>query len=207
MSLFLLEDVKYKNIKYPKIEIEDKQISFICGESGTGKSTLLKLLNGVITAESGKITYLNNLIESYDSIDLRKEAMLVGQTVYLFDKTIRENFYEYYDFRCIDKPSDEEIRKYLKISCIDFSLDTVCTTMSGGERQRVYIAICLSMLPKTIMFDEPTSALDECTSDRLLNNIIEFCKTMDMSVVVISHNKALADRYAENLIYLSREDN
>ncbi|WP_304340235.1 ABC transporter ATP-binding protein [Metaclostridioides mangenotii] len=207
MSLFLLEDVRYKNIKYSKIEIEDKKISFICGESGTGKSTLLKLLNGVITADSGKISYLNNLIESYDSIDLRKDAMLVGQTVYLFDKTIRENFYEYYDFRCIDKPSDEEIIKYLKICCIDFSLDSVCTTMSGGERQRVYISICLSMLPKTIMFDEPTSALDEYTSDRLLNNIIEFCKSMDMSVVVISHNKALADRYAEKLIYLSREDN
>lgn len=114
MSLFLLEDVRYKNIKYPKIEIEEKKISFICGESGTGKSTLLKLLNGVITADSGKISYLNNLIESYDSIDLRKDAMLVGQTVYLFDKTIRENFYEYYDFRCIDKPSDEEINKIFK---------------------------------------------------------------------------------------------
>ncbi len=206
MSLFLLENISFKNIKYPHIKIESKEVTFICGESGTGKSTMLRLLNGVISPDSGMIRYLNKPLEYSNSIELRKEVILVGQTVYLFDSTIKQNIYTYYEYRSLPKPADSDIKKFLTVCCIDIDLETLCTTMSGGERQRVYIAICLSLLPKTIMLDEPTSALDEHNSNQLMSNIIEFCKENDLSLIVISHNKALANKYADRLINLSREE-
>ncbi|MCL2690410.1 MAG: ABC transporter ATP-binding protein [Chitinispirillia bacterium] len=202
--LFSLKNVWFKDIiRYPDIEIPQGGVTFICGESGCGKSTLLKLLNNVASYVCGEILYAGKLIEDYEPVALRREVLFCGQTTFLFSSAIRENFSEFYKYRDLSSISDDEINKYLKICAANFSLDAPCATMSGGERHRVFTSICLSLRPKVLLLDEPTSALDSTTSNTVMSNIKIFCKENNITLIVVSHNMALAQTYADNVITLA----
>lgn len=204
-KLFILDEPAFGGIlEYPKMEIRDQGITFIQGASGAGKSTLLKLLNGSLSPESGVIYYRGTDIGKMDTIHLRKEVILIGQNVYFFDKSIRENFEEYYGYRDLPVPDEKTMRKYLRICEADFRLEDSCVTMSGGERQRVFIAICISFMPRAILMDEPTSALDTGTSERLLHNLRAFCRENQIAMVVVSHDDSLAEKYADDIITIER---
>lgn len=189
-------------INYPTLEIPAGQVTFISGESGSGKSTLLKLINNVLSTHSGEITYNGKNINTYNSIQLRKEILLCGQTVYLFDKTIRGNFNEYYAYRDLPPISDDQMNAHLHTCCLHFPLNTLCATLSGGEKHRVFIAICLSLMPKVLLLDEPTAALDEPTAHCLLQSLKAFCINQDITLVIVSHSSALAQAYADHTITL-----
>ncbi len=191
-------------IRYPNIKIAKGKTTFIHGPSGCGKSTLLKLINGTTSPDSGEIFYKGNNIENIDTIDLRREILLVAQSVFLFTGTIEENFKKYYEYRDRDLPTKETMEKFLKICSAEFPLETRCETMSGGERQRVYIAIFLSFMPDVLMLDEPTSALDNTSSDIMMSNIKNFTKDNEMTTVVVSHYLPLAEKYGDNIIALER---
>jgi len=205
MALFSLKNVWFKDIiHYPNIEISQGGAAFICGESGCGKSTLLKLLNGAVSAESGEILYCGRRIEEYDPVMLRREVLLCGQSTFLFDGSVQENFNEFYKYRDLPFANQEEINTYLKICAAGFPLDAPCATMSGGERQRVFTAVCLSMRPKVLLLDEPTSALDDMTANAMVSNIKTFCHENNITLIVVSHNKTLAQAYADTVITLER---
>ena len=208
MALFILKNVNYQDIvRYPHMEISEGIVTFVCGESGSGKSTLLKLLNGVLSPSEGEILYRNQAPEDYDSIQLRREVLLLGQSAYLFDKSIRDNFDEYYRYRGIEALSDEQMKAYLNICAVDLPLDSMCQVLSGGERQRIFTAINLSYQPKVFMMDEPTSALDEQNARMLVGNIKAYCKEHETSLIIVSHDQAMADTYADDTIRLSRSVN
>lgn len=203
MALFNIEDVNYKKIiRYPNIEISEGGATFIFGESGSGKSTLLKLLNGVLSPTEGIIKYADKNIEDYDPISLRREVLLISQSVYLFDMSIKDNFKEYYAYRDLENISEEAMKSYLDICSVHLPLDSMCSVMSGGERQRVFIAINLSFQSKVLMLDEPTSALDYKNANALLENVKSFCKKEDKTLLIVSHDRAIANKFADNIINL-----
>ena len=74
--------------------------------------------------------------------------------------------------------------------------------MSGGEKQRLYIAIYLSFKPKVIMLDEPTSALDEENSHEVIKNILSFSKENKITSLIVSHDKELANAFADNTVVI-----
>jgi putative ABC transport system ATP-binding protein len=206
MSAFKLQNVNYKNIiRYPDIEIRQGYTTFISGESGSGKSTLLKLLNGIASPTSGDIFYLGKNITDYDPMNLRREVLLVGQQPYLFDMSVRDNFREYYAYRELENIGDEQIRYFLKICVSDNQLDDNCTVMSGGERQKIFTTINLSFSSKVLMLDEPASALDYENANTLLSNIKIYCKEQKKTLIVVSHDKTLVDKYADEVINISKE--
>ena len=166
------------------------------------KSTLLKLLNGVVSTDAGEILYSGAPIEDYDPVALRREVLLCGQSAFLFDGSVWENFVEYRKYREMPAISREEANTYLKICVAEFPLDAVCTTMSGGERQRVFTAVCLSLKPKVFLLDEPTSALDDGTAYQMMANLVVYCREQNITLVVISHSKALMGSFAEHTIFL-----
>lgn len=202
MTLFELKNVSFKNITTYNLIIKENITTFVCGKSGTGKSTLLKLLNATVSKDSGEIYYKNKSIEQYDTINLRKEVMLVSQNVFLFDDTIKNNFNKFYEYRNEYVKDDNTKRDMLKLCAIDFDINTDCQNMSGGERQRIFTAIHLSFMPKILMLDEPTSALDAHTSDLLINNLKNYCEQNCITLIIISHDKTLIQKYKDDVINL-----
>ncbi|MHB1314337.1 MAG: ABC transporter ATP-binding protein [Christensenellales bacterium] len=207
-AVLSVESVCFKNIiDYPDLAIEEGKATFLTGESGSGKSTLLRLFNGTVSPSAGTVFYRGKNVAQLDTVALRREVLLAGQSVFLFDRTIRENFKEFYGYRGLSAPGDEEIETCLSLCLANFPLDTVCTTMSGGERHRVYIAICLSLMPKVLMLDEPTAALDAQNAAALLRSVTSFCRSHGMTLLVVSHDAALSREFADNVIVLDRRDN
>ncbi len=191
-------------ICYPKIEIEENVFTFISGESGCGKSSLLKILNRLILPKEGEIFYKDCDIYKQDVISYRKKVMLVSQEVFLLDKSIEENFIFYYESREESVISKEKMSEFLNICQIDMSLDTPCTNLSGGEKQRVFLAICLSFCPEVLLLDEPTSALDEKTSINLLTSIKQFCFTSNITPIAVCHSDFLVNKFADRVIRLTK---
>lgn len=194
-------------ITYPDMQIPDGQNTFLTGPSGSGKSTLLRLFNGTLTPSGGDIFFNARSIAKMDTIELRKDVLLVGQSVFLFDTTVRDNFCKFYEYRNLPVPADDYIQKLLRICCADFPLDKSVVTMSGGERHRVFIAICLSFMPKVIMLDEPTSALDGDTAAKLLQSVLAFSKENGMTIIVVCHDTALTNCFSENKIMIGGQAN
>lgn len=140
-----------------------------------------------------------------DTVGLRREVLLASQNVFLFDGTIRENFEQFYDYRDEQCPGEAGISGYLALCCADFPPDARCETLSGGEKQRVFLAIHLSLSPKVLMLDEPTSALDEATAGRLFSQIKAHCAEKGITLVVVCHDRKLVDAYADQVIALEKK--
>jgi len=160
------------------------------------------MFNGTLTQSSGDIFFNNINILDIETIKLRKEVLLISQAVFLFDGTIKDNFREFYSYRQEKLLDDDKIKLFLDICQLDFSLDKDCSEMSGGEKQRLYISIYLSFKPKVLMFDEPTSALDEENSHEVIKNILSFSKENGITAIVVSHDKRLANDFADNTVVI-----
>ena len=195
-------DLSYKHLNYPTVEIIDNKINFIHGPSGSGKSTLLKLFNKSISPDKGQINFKGQELRKLDSIELRKNITLCGQSSFLFPGTIYDNFKKYYSLREENLPSKEEIENILEICQIDFDLDKDTYNLSGGEKQRVFIALILSFNPKVVLLDEPTSALDDKTAYKLMENIISYSRAHKITMVIVSHNDGIIEKFSENNIYI-----
>lgn len=209
MEDFILEtkDLSFNEIiNYKDIQIIKNKANFIVGKSGTGKSTLLRLFNGTLSPSNGIIYFLGKNSNEIDTVELRQGVLLISQSVYLFDVSIKENFEQFYNYRDLTPPTEEEMKYFLDLCCVPFPLENNCTNMSGGERQRIYIAIFLSFKPKVLMLDEPTSALDKQNSNNVMENVISYCKKNEITVVVVSHDASITERFADKVITIGEED-
>ncbi len=167
-------------------------IAFV-GPSGAGKTTLVKLIVGLYTPESGRILYNGHPGPGVDLNTLRERIGLVTQDPQLFSGTIRENL-------LFVRPgaSDAECREVLtKAACdsllarADHGLDTVIgeggVKVSGGEKQRLSIARALLRRPHLLLFDEATSSLDSLTEEEISRTIREVARARDVMTLLIAH--------------------
>lgn len=195
------KNLEFLHIRYPNLKIEKGEVTFLIGPSGVGKSTLFKLMNQTVSPTNGTLIYSDDF-STNDPVQLRQEISLVSQDVFLFDDTIKNNFLRFYNLRKQENLREEQIKQYLSICQLDLPLDKPTSLMSGGERQRLYLALFLSFRPKVILLDEPTSALDVATGVKVLNQVIMFAKKQDMTVVIISHDPKLVEHFHESVIDL-----
>ena len=201
-----MEILRFENVKFIKeyddFTINKNEIVFVVGKSGSGKSTLLKLINNTLQMKSGRIFYKDTNILNIKPVELRRNIMMTSQENFLFDKTIKENFHEFYKLRDLENLTDDEIVKFLKIADFDVDVNLDVEKLSGGEKQRVFLAIALSMRPAVLLLDEPTSALDSNTAFNMMKNIVDYCKHNDITLVVVSHARNLVDEFADKTIDL-----
>lgn len=201
-----MEILRFENVKFIKeyddFTIDKNEVVFVVGKSGSGKSTLLKLINNTLQMKSGRIFYKDENILNIKPVELRRNIIMTSQENFLFDMTIRENFHEFYKLRDLDRLTDEEIAKFLKITNFDVDLNLNVEKLSGGEKQRVFLAITLSLDPDVLLLDEPTSALDNKTAFDMMKNIVDYCKHNDITLVVVSHARQLVDEFADKIIDL-----
>jgi len=201
-----MEILRFENVKFIKeyddFSIDKNEVVFVVGKSGSGKSTLLKLINNTLQMKSGRIFYKDENILNIKPVELRRNIIMTSQENFLFDMTIRENFHEFYKLRDLEELTDDEITKFLKITNFDVDLNLNVEKLSGGEKQRVFLAIALSLDPEVLLLDEPTSALDNKTAFDMMENIVDYCKHNDITLVVVSHARQLVNEFADKIIDL-----
>lgn len=172
--------------------IEKGEFATIVGESGAGKTTILNMLGGMDTCDEGQIIVDGNEISSYNSRQLttyrRKDIGFVFQFYNLVPNLTALENVELASDIC-DNPMDPV--EVLKEVGLAERLNNFPSQLSGGEQQRVAIARALAKNPKLLLCDEPTGALDYKTGRAILKLLHDMCKKLKMTVVIITHNKAI----------------
>lgn len=174
----------------------------IMGPSGSGKSSLLRLLNLLTSPTQGQIMYKNKNIQDYDPIELRRNIGYIPQKPYLFGTTVQENVTYPYELRG-QRPDFIEIHRYLDQLRLEKNiLQKKNTALSGGEQQRIALIRSLLMKPNIILLDEVTAALDEENTLLLEQFILQEQHLHHLTLLFITHNLQQARRLGHKMLYL-----
>lgn len=183
--------------------IEKGEFVIILGPSGAGKSTVLNILGGMDTPDEGKIIIDGTDISKFNSRSLTKyrrdDVGFVFQFYNLVQNlTARENI----ELATQISKSALDVDEVLKLVGLDHRKDNFPSQLSGGEQQRVSIARAIAKNPKLLLCDEPTGALDYKTGKQILKTLQDTCKNTGTTVIVITHNSALAPM-ADRVIHIN----
>lgn len=169
----------------------------IIGSSGSGKTTVLKMVNGLITPDGGRILIKGQDMRQMDLIALRRQIGYAIQGSVLFPHlTVAENIaYVPELLNGRDKAKTKAaVRKWLaKVGLSEALLDRYPSELSGGQQQRVGIARAFVSSPKVIFADEPTGNLDSRTSKQVLYRMLEMSKNSGVTFVMVTHEPDLAE--------------
>jgi len=193
------------------ISIEIKQGEFVAliGHTGSGKSTLIQHINGLLKPTSGRI-----LIDDIDITkknvkltSIRKKVGLVFQypEYQLFEETIEKDISFGPHNLGLDKDEiNRRVQRAMKIVGLDFEeyKDKSPFEISGGQKRRVAIAGVVAMEPNVLILDEPTAGLDPKGRDDILGKIVELYKENDMTIVLVSHSMEDVAKVANRVIVM-----
>ncbi|WP_295156151.1 ABC transporter ATP-binding protein [uncultured Ruminococcus sp.] len=186
-------EVEIHALKDASFEIEKGEFCVIVGASGAGKTTILNILGGMDTLTSGSVKLDGREISKLNKKELtayrRYDIGFVFQFYNLVQNLTAKENVELAAQICKD-PLDAE--KVLKQVGLGERMKNFPAQLSGGEQQRVAIARALAKNPKLLLCDEPTGALDYNTGKAVLKLLQDTCRKSGMTVVVITHNSALA---------------
>ena len=195
-------DGKRDVLKHASMNFGSTGMCAIVGESGSGKSTVVNLLLGAYHPQQGSILVGNKPLETLSRESYYSHISVVSYNTYIFNETIRQNFM----LAKVNVTDDEIFAALKKVNLYDFiidngGLDKVITedaaNISGGQKQRLALAINLVANKDIYIFDEATSNIDIESEAIIMNNIKELSK--EKSVIVISHR--LANIIAADTIY------
>ncbi len=175
-------------LQHISFTIEAGETAALVGSTGSGKSTIIKLVNRTYEADSGQIFLDDRDIRTWDVNALRKHVVMIEQDVVLFSRSISENI----SFAANEEATDQDIRRAAMVAQahefiqdFEHGYDTVVgnrgANLSGGQRQRLAIARALLAHPRILILDDATSALDSATEASLQNalqNIAGDCTTL-----------------------------
>lgn len=192
------------------LEIGQGQFVGIIGHTGSGKSTLIQHLNGLMKATSGDILYDGQSIyaEGYDMRKLRSQVGLVFQYPehQLFEvDVISDVFFGPKNQGLSEEESEKNAREALEL--VGFPEKYYKQSpfeLSGGQKRRVAIAGVLAMKPKVLILDEPTAGLDPKGRDEILDQIAKLHKETGMTVVLVSHSMEDVARYVDRIIVMNK---
>lgn len=201
--MYQFDHVKYKEIlNLPDLEINENEITIIMGQSGSGKTSLLRLLNKLTSPTEGRIFYKNKNLKELNSVELRREVSMLSQSPRAFPGTVKENLLKALELQDKAIPEDKVLLDWLKRLKLNISLDGDITRLSGGEGQRLSLIRILLTRPKVLLLDEPTSALDELSGDVLMDSLCAYQKESPFTLIIVTHSKELAKTYAQRIITL-----
>ena len=192
------------------LEIGQGQFVGIIGHTGSGKSTLIQHLNGLMKATSGDILYDGQSIyaEGYDMRKLRSQVGLVFQYPehQLFEVDVRSDVcFGPKNQGLSEEESEKNAREALEL--VGFPEKYYKQSpfeLSGGQKRRVAIAGVLAMKPKVLILDEPTAGLDPKGRDEILDQIAKLHKETGMTVVLVSHSMEDVARYVDRIIVMNK---
>lgn len=202
---FHLENITFKNVlSIDHLDIPANQLTCIIGESGSGKTTLLRMLNHLASPDSGIIELDGKNLMDWDPVALRRKVVMLSQAPVMFEGTVRDNLLIGLHFSGKPAVADAALTQLLEQLHLHLSLDEDSTSLSGGERQRVGLARVLLLDPSVLLLDEPSSALDEETARSVMNQLIRYGRSKDMTIIMVTHSSDLVDNFAENIIRIDK---
>lgn len=194
-------------LKNINLTINDGEIYGLVGKSGTGKSTLLKCINGVETYDSGILKIDGIEIKNYNTKEIRAFRKNMGMIFQHFSLMERKTVYENvalpmtcwgYKRDIIDK----RVKDLLKLVDIEDKIYDKPRVLSGGQKQRVAIARALSLNPKNLLCDEATSSLDPKTTTSILSLLRRINESLGITIVLVTHEMSVVRQICEKLSIL-----
>lgn len=189
------------------LEIPEGEFVTIIGSSGCGKTTVLKLINGLLTPDSGKIFVNNQDISLLDQNKLRRQIGYVIQGIGLFPHmTIFDNIAYVPHLLKINRAEVSEIVSSLleMIGLDEQLLWRYPYELSGGQKQRIGIARALAGKPKIMLMDEPFGAVDEITRKTLQEEILKIQKQLNITILFVTHDIREALRLGHRVIVMDK---
>ena len=182
-------------------EVHSGEVLAVVGPSGSGKSSLLRLLNRLDEPTSGTV-FLDGV--DYRQIEprkLRREVGFVTQRPFLFPGSVAQNL-KYGPAQHGETFSEEAVSELLvNVGLRDYASRNVAN-LSGGEAQRVSVARTLANSPRILLLDEPTSALDDASKIGIEALLRQIMSNMQLTCVLVTHDKAQAARLADRALLL-----
>jgi energy-coupling factor transport system ATP-binding protein len=192
------------------LEIPDNQFIGLIGHTGSGKSTLVQLLNGLLRPTSGRVLYNGKDIheDGFDKKALRANVGLVFQYPehQLFETTIFEDV-------CFGPKnlglSKEDIERRAKealnsVGIPEEMYKQAPFDLSGGQKRRVAIAGVLAMHPEVLILDEPTAGLDPAGRDEIFDLICSMKKELGITIILVSHSMEDVAKYVDRIIVMNQ---
>ena len=165
----------------------------ILGASGSGKSTILKIITGLLRADGGKVTVNGRRVDQlseHEMMAVRADLGMIFQEGALFDSlTVRENV-GYKLFEETDMPLDEandRVEEVLGFVGLGEFIDRMPSALSGGQRRRVAIARAMAFKPRILLYDEATTGLDPITAITVNDEIIKLRDLEEVASIVVTH--------------------
>lgn len=195
-------DFQLKNISF---QVQQNEVLGLVGRNGTGKSTILKMLNGLVAYDTGDIYYNKISLQKMSEVQLREMRKKV---VYIFQNAnLLENKTVFYHLSLayklnkqkVDKEKIDEILNFMEISHLK---NSICGNLSGGQQQKVGIAMALLQNPQVLLCDEITSALDANSEQEIIKLLNLIKEKMRISIVMVSHNLTLLKNFCDKIIIL-----
>jgi putative ABC transport system ATP-binding protein len=191
------------------VQIASREFVALLGTSGSGKSSLLNLIAGLDRPTSGAVVVEKNDLAKLSREELAKYRLhTVGMVFQSFNlipsMTLLENVELPLRFAEVDRDKREALAKQaLDRVGLSARLQHRPTELSGGEQQRASLARALINQPRFLLADEPTGNLDSQTGTEIMNFIREFNETLGMTIIMVTHERTLAERYASRMIFLA----
>jgi D-methionine transport system ATP-binding protein len=187
------------------LQIKEGEIFGIIGYSGAGKSSLIRLLNGLERPTKGKVIVAGRDIANIKGKELRKARQEIGMIFQhfnlLWSRTVRENIAFPLEIAGVPKEQRKKrVDELIQLVGLQGRENAYPSQLSGGQKQRVGIARALANNPKVLLCDEATSALDPQTTDSILELLVDINKRLGLTIVLITHEmhviRKICDRVA-----------
>src|ERR1700692_4278475 len=181
----------------------------LLGSSGSGKSSVLNLIAGLDRPTSGSVIVQPRNLADLSREDLAKYRLhTVGMVFQSFNliasMTLAENVELPMRFAEIDRGERDGLaREALARVGLQARMNHRPSELSGGEQQRAALARALIKRPKLLLADQPTRNVDSRTGTEIMNMVRDFNRQLGMTIVMVTHERALAERYAQRLIFLA----
>ncbi|MDR3597522.1 ATP-binding cassette domain-containing protein [Clostridium sp.] len=202
--MFEIKSLKFKDIlDIPFLRI-NKNITCIVGPSGSGKTTLLRMLNGLNVPDEGTIYYNNKDISKMDTIKLRRNVVMLGQTTVIYSGTIEDNLQIGLEFSQKVPASKMAMEEALKRVELKKEISDTCNNLSGGEKQRLCLARVMLMNADTYLLDEPSAALDKETEEFIIENFSKFVLESNKELIMITHSEQIAEKFLDSIIRIEK---
>jgi len=193
------------------LKIETGQFIGLIGHTGSGKSTLIQHLNGLIKSTSGKIT-IDDIDITKKETNLRAIRQKVGLVFQypeyqLFEETVfKDVAFGPKNLGIDDTEIEARVKESLELVGLDYEhvKERSPFDLSGGQRRRVAIAGVLAMKPQILVLDEPTAGLDPGGRDEILNQIKSLHQKYNITVVLVSHSMEDVAKYVDKLIVMNK---